>query len=149
MHIYIRGVAEQIIFENRNDYIYSLNLLKRFSEETQVVICAFCLMENHVHLIVYDEGHNVSRFMHLLGMTYATYFNHKYDRSGHLFICRFFRVPIESEEYMLTVFRYALYRTFPPETVPLTRNHHIHSTMCYDKVTAAKALELHKESDTN
>lgn len=108
MHIYSRGVARQIIFENRNDYIYFLKLLERFSAETHVVIYAFCLMENHIHLIIFDEEHNVSRFMHLLGMTYSIYFNQKYERSGHLFSSRFKSIPIETEEYLLTVFRYVL-----------------------------------------
>ena len=72
MHIYTRGVVRQIIFENRRDYIQYMNLLKRFSEETHVVICAFCLMENHVHLIVYDEGHNISRFMQYLCCVFQT-----------------------------------------------------------------------------
>ena len=85
-----------------------MNLLKRFSEETHVVICAFCLMENHVHLIVYDESHNISRFMQLPGMTYAVYFKHNFERSGYLFSSRFFSVPIESEEYLLTAFRHVL-----------------------------------------
>lgn len=108
MHIYTRGVAKQIIFEDRKDYIYYLNLLKRFSQETNVAICTFCLMENHVHLIVYDKKHHISQFMQLLGMTYSGYFNRKYERSGHLFSSRFQSVPIETEEYMLTAFRYVL-----------------------------------------
>ena len=65
-------------------------------------------MENHVHLIVYDEEHHISQFMHLLGMAYSGYFNRKYERSGHLFSSRFLSVPIESEEYLLTAFRYVL-----------------------------------------
>ena len=108
LHIYTRGVAKQIIFEDRSDRIYYLRLLKRFSRETQVAICAFCLMENHVHLIVYDQEHHISRFMQLLGMTYSGYFNRKYERTGHLFSGRFRSIPIESDEYLLTAFRYVL-----------------------------------------
>ncbi len=108
LHIYTRGVAKQIIFEDRKDHIYYMNLLKRFSQETDVKICAFCLMENHVHLIVYDANHHISRFMQLLGMTYSGYFNRKYERSGHLFSSRFLSVPIEDEDYLLTAFRYVL-----------------------------------------
>ncbi len=108
MHIYIRGNGKQIIFEDRKDYIYYLNLLKQYSIETNVSICTFCLMENHVHLIVYDPGHNISQMMRKLGMTYAGTFNKKYHRTGHLFDGRFRSVPIESENYLLTAFRYVL-----------------------------------------
>lgn len=108
LHVYTRGVARQLLFEERGDYIYFLQLVKRFSPETQVTICAFCLMENHVHLIVYDPEHHISRFMQLLGMTYAGYFNWKYQRTGPLFDGRFKSVPIESNNYLLTAFRYVL-----------------------------------------
>ena len=108
MHIYSRGVARQIIFESREDHIYFLHLLKRYSKETQVTICAFCLMENHFHLIVQDRHHHISEFMQKLALTYSIYFNRKYDRSGHLFSSRYMSVPIESEEYLLTAFRYVL-----------------------------------------
>ena len=107
-HVYTRGVARQIIFEDRRDYIFYLKLLKQYSAETNLVVCAFCLMENHVHLIVFDVNHNLSRFMHLIGLTYSKYFNKKYERSGHLFSSRFQSVPIENEDYLLTVFRYVL-----------------------------------------
>ena len=51
-HIYTRGNGKQILFENRNDYIYYLTLLRKYSAETKIVVHAFCLMENHVHLII-------------------------------------------------------------------------------------------------
>lgn len=108
MHIYSRGVGKQILFEDHKDYIFYLNLLKRFSQETNVRICAFCLMENHVHLIIYDEQHHISQFMQLLGMAYSGYYNRRYKRSGHLFSSRYLSVPIEDEDYLLTAFRYVL-----------------------------------------
>ena len=108
LQIYTRGVARQIIFEDRDDRVFYLHLLKRFSQETSVIINAFCLMENHVHLIVNDEVHHISQFMHLLNMSYSGYFNRKYKRTGHLFSGRFKSVPIESEDYLLTAFRYVL-----------------------------------------
>ncbi len=107
-HVYTRGAARQILFEERGDYVYFLQLLKRFSLETRVTVCAFCLMENHIHLLAYDPEQHISRFMQLLGMTYAGYFNWKYQRSGPLFESRFKSIPIESEDYLLTAFRYVL-----------------------------------------
>ncbi len=108
LHVYTRGNGKQAIFENRGDYIYYLQLLKRFSSETNVKICAFCLMENHTHLIIYDPEHNMPQFMKQLDLAYTVYFNRKYGRSGHLFDGRYKSLPIESEEYLLTVFRYVL-----------------------------------------
>ena len=83
LHVYTRGAGRQILFEERGDYIYYLQLLKRFSQETGVTVCAFCLMENHVHLLAYDPERRISRFMQLLSMTYAGYFNWKHPTAGH------------------------------------------------------------------
>ena len=108
MHLIVRGNGRQIIFEEEPDYLYYLHLLKRFSKETGVIICAYCLMENHVHLLICDREQNVSLFMKKLGVAYSYYFNNKYHRTGHLFQDRFGSSVIESDDLLLTVFRYIL-----------------------------------------
>ncbi|MBQ6509090.1 MAG: transposase [Flexilinea sp.] len=107
-HIIIRGNGKQILFEEREDHVFFLSILKRYSKETSVIICAYCLMENHVHLLVYDPNDQLSLFMKKLGVSYSGYFNHKYDRVGHVFQGRYISEPVESESYLLTVFRYIL-----------------------------------------
>ncbi len=108
MHLTVRGIGKQILFEEDMDYLYYLNLLRRFSNETKVTVCAYCLMENHVHLLVCDAEHNTPLFMKKIGVSYAYYYNKKYDRTGHLFQDRYGSAVIESESYLLTVFRYIL-----------------------------------------
>ena len=107
-HMTARGISGQDIFEERADYIRYLHLLKRFGEETDVKICAYCLMGNHIHLLVYDKNDNISRFAQKLTGTYAMYFNTKYNRPGYLFQGRFGSVPIESDIQLLRTFRYIL-----------------------------------------
>ena len=107
-HLIAKGNGKQIIFEENKDYIKFLWLLKQYSEETNVKICAYCLMDNHFHLLVYDRNQNFSNFMQKLVGTYAKWFNTKYQRKGHLFEERFTSVPIESEEKLCTIFRYIL-----------------------------------------
>lgn len=108
MHIICRGIGKQVLFEEEMDYKYFLNLLKRFSQECDVTLIAYCLMENHVHLLVNDPGCNISKFMQKLGVTYSGYYNRKYDRSGHLFQDRYLSETVDDEKYLLTVFRYIL-----------------------------------------
>ena len=107
-HLTLRGNAKQIIFEARADYIHFLNLLKQYSESSGVVINAFCLMENHVHLLVCDKEAQIPKFMYNLAGSYAIWFNHKYKRTGHLFQGRYGCNAIESEYALLTVFRYII-----------------------------------------
>ena len=108
MHIISRGIGKQFLFEDSQDYRKYCKLLQRFCEETGVKICAFCLMNNHVHLLTHSENGAVSLFMQKLGISYADYFNKKHEHVGHVFQNRYRSEPIENERYLLTVFRYIL-----------------------------------------
>ena len=108
LHLIARGIGKQILFEEKGDFLHFLHLLKRFSSETNVAICAYCLMDNHFHLLVYDPEFNSPLFMKKLEGTYAVYFNRKYERSGHLFQNRYKSRAIDSEDSLITVFRYIL-----------------------------------------
>ncbi len=109
MHVICRGIGKQVLFEEEMDYKYFLKLLKRFSLECNVTLIAYCLMENHVHLLINDFcGHNMAPFMQKIGITYSGYYNRKYERTGHLFQDRYLSEAVENEQYLLTVFRYIL-----------------------------------------
>lgn len=108
MHLIIRGNAKQILFEDEQDYRFFLKMLERYCLETSVKVCAYCLMENHVHLLVHDERQNTPLLMKKLCVTYAFYYNRKYERSGHLFQDRYISESIGDDAYFLTVARYIL-----------------------------------------
>lgn len=107
-HVIMRGINRQIIFEDEMDYRVFLSLLQRCRKEESITICAYCLMSNHVHLLLNSPAESLSVFVKKLGVHYVAYFNNKYDRVGHLFQDRFRSEPIEDEAYLLTVFRYIL-----------------------------------------
>ena len=108
MHIVARGIGKQILFETAADYRVYLALLQKNSQDTDVGICAYCLMDNHVHLLVYDPGCQIALFMKKTGVSYSLYYNKKYERSGHLFQNRYHSEAVENEAYFLTVLRYIL-----------------------------------------
>lgn len=108
MHLIVRGIGRQTLFEAREDYAFFLAALERFSRETGVTILAYCLMENHAHLLVRDADDQISRMMKKLGVSYSQYFNRKYRRQGHLFQDRYLSEAVEDDRYLLTVFRYIL-----------------------------------------
>ena len=107
-HLIVKGVAGQILFEESKDYLFYLHILEKYSIETEIRINAYCLMENHVHLLVYDDHESIPLFMQKMGVSYANYFNKKYERNGHLFQNRYTSKPIESESSFLAVFRYIM-----------------------------------------
>ena len=108
MHVIIRGLGKQILFEDEEDHLFYLKKLKKYSMQTKVRIVAFCLMSNHVHMLVHDPQQTVALLMKKVEVSYAGYYNKKYDRTGHLFQNRYISEPVEDERYFLTAFRYIL-----------------------------------------
>lgn len=107
-HVVIRGVNKQNIFYDENDHVLFLNLLKKYSRKFDIVVHAYCLMDNHVHLEIEDKKKNISIFMQSICSVYARLFNRKYDRIGHLFQERYASEIIEDKSYFMTVFKYIM-----------------------------------------
>ena len=107
-HLIIRGVDRQRIFEDNADYQFFLHTLERYAKEQQVRVLAYCLMDNHVHLMVFIAAETLPPFMKKLGISYAAYFNGKYDRCGHLFQDRYKSESIENNGYLARTIRYIL-----------------------------------------
>lgn len=105
-HVTMRGNGRQIIFEDDEDRKSFLDFLRRGKEKYQVGIIAWCLMDNHVHLLVGDQKGTISKIMQSLASGYAGYFNRKYGQIGHVFQDRFASSPIESDVYLLETVQY-------------------------------------------
>lgn len=105
-HIIIRGIGQQNIFEDDGDRIRFIETLKRYKTELGFEMNAYCLMRNHVHILLKDDKQQLDLIMKKIAGSYAVYFNWKYDRVGHLFQDRFKSEPVEDHSYFLTVLRY-------------------------------------------
>lgn len=82
-------------------------VIEDFRGELLVEILAFCLMPNHIHLLLRQSAPGgISKFIQKFGTGYANYFNKKYKRSGHLFQGKFRRVYIKNDNQLITVFVY-------------------------------------------
>lgn len=107
-HVMLRGNGRQLIFEDDADRREFLSCLDNAIEREGVSLIAWCLMDNHVHLIIDDPHDGLSTVMYRIGMKYAMYFNNRHQREGHLFEGRFKSSPIESDEYLVQAVRYVL-----------------------------------------
>lgn len=105
-HLVIRGVGQQIIFEDDKDLDFFMTALKDRAASYDIELWAWCLMSNHVHFIAKAPIETISRFMSALQSSYALYFNKRHDRKGRLFQGRFTSVPIENDEQLITAVRY-------------------------------------------
>lgn len=104
-HIMIRGVNKEKIFCDEEDKRKFLQISKYYLNKFDVEIYAYCLMDNHVHFLLKSRD-NFNKFMQCIQTVYATYFNKKYKRIGHLFQDRFKSIPVEKETYLLECVRY-------------------------------------------
>lgn len=105
-HIVSRGAAHQIIFEDDADRAYFMSRVASAADAAEGEVLAWCLMDNHVHLLIRISFGRLSGFMHTVLSGYAGYFNRVHERSGPVFDGRYKSEPVESDDYLLTVVRY-------------------------------------------
>ena len=101
-HIITRGNQKQKVFRQNKDYVIYLKILKKAKQKYKILIYSYCLMPNHVHLLIETlSSINMSKFMHWLNRGYSAYFNASYKTSGHLWQGRFISKPILKDQYMI------------------------------------------------
>ena len=105
-HIVSRGAAHQIIFENDDDRAFFMTRLVETLDAYNAELFAWCLMDNHVHLLVRIAFENLPQAMHALFTGYAGYFNRVHGRTGPVFEGRYKSEAVTSEEYLMGVVRY-------------------------------------------
>lgn len=105
-HILTRGNNRQRIFGDNNDYQKMLRLLVVQKAKLPFFLYAYCLMPNHVHLLVERRGVAIGQVMHRLLTGYSRYYNKRYGRVGHLFQSRYKGILCQSDQYLAELVRY-------------------------------------------
>jgi REP element-mobilizing transposase RayT len=105
-HIMMRGNNRESIFNEDKQKRYFLESLKMQNEDQLIEIVAYCLMDNHVHIIVKANILDLAKAIKSINIKYAMNFNQKLDRVGHVFQDRFKSEAIEDDKYLLQVIRY-------------------------------------------
>lgn len=107
-HVILRGNNKQNLFNDDSDRNFFLCRLRKYSKELGVVVYAYCLMNNHVHILIGNASFNMSLLIQKLANSYVYYFNRKYERCGHLFQGRYKSEPVPDDAYFKVVYRYIL-----------------------------------------
>lgn len=105
-HIFVRSVARSVVAVDDADYERAILRLRRAVSRFELVCHAWCVLPNHAHLLVTSQQGNISRAMHWLGTCTAQSFNHRHERSGHLYGGRFGSRLVESDKHLLELARY-------------------------------------------
>lgn len=105
-HIILRGINRQTIFEDEEDYVRFLQTFEKYRDKCGYEIHAYCLMGNHVHLLIKICLEPLDQIMRRICGSYVYWYNLKYSRIGNLFQDRFKSEPVDNDNYFLTVLRY-------------------------------------------
>lgn len=105
-HVMLRGINRDVIFLEDADYHHFLNCVIAARDLSGCRVLAYCLMPNHVHLVLQTTSEPIGAVIKRLGVRYASWFNRKYGRVGHVFQDRFKSIPVEDDAYFVTVLRY-------------------------------------------
>lgn len=105
-HVMHQGNYKQNIFYEAADYLKFYSILEKVTCQYSCKIHVFCLMTNHVHLLIEVLHIPLRKIMQTIATTYSNYINKKHDRHGHLFRGRYLDKLVEDERYFLELFYY-------------------------------------------
>lgn len=105
-HVIGRGNQRQRIFLRDGDYHAYLQRVAKYRQKYGVQVWAYCLMPNHVHLLVETSGPPLAKFMQGVQQSYTQYFNRLHEKVGHVFQGRYKAIVCEKERYLVALIRY-------------------------------------------
>ena len=107
-HVMLRGINRQQIFYDEDDNNYFISLLERYKAVCGYQLYAYCLMGNHVHLLLKVDDEAPEQIFRRICTAFVSRYNFKYERVGHLLQDRYKSEPVEDDGYFFTVLRYIL-----------------------------------------
>lgn len=114
-HVMMRGIDRRDIFADDQDRGKFLKILQAVTKpedrdgkplQPYCRIHAYCLMDNHIHLLIAEDAEDISAVVKRIGVSYVSYYNKRYERLGPLFHDRFRSEPVEDTGYFITLLRY-------------------------------------------
>ena len=105
-HIMLRGNERKNIFLSDEDKLRFMETVYEKKQEARFYLHSFCLMDNHIHLMLSEGLEDISSVMKRVTVSYVYYFNKKHKRVGHLFQDRFKSEVVDEDSYALSLARY-------------------------------------------
>jgi putative transposase len=105
-HVMLRGNEKKNVFIDDEDKIKIIEVIENKKREKNFYLYAYCVMDNHIHLVIKEGAESISGIIKRIFVSYAMYFNKKYKRVGHVFQDRFKSEVVESDSYLLGLIKY-------------------------------------------
>jgi putative transposase len=116
-HVTSRGNARKRIYKDETDRLKFLDILAEINRKYNWLCHAYCLMDNHYHLIIETPDGNLSKGMRQLNGIYTQSFNRRHRRVGHIFQGRYKAILVEKGSHLLEVCRYVVLNPVRAKTV--------------------------------
>jgi len=107
-HVTSRGDRQEAIYEGDADRQQWLDILSKICERYNWRVHAYCLMDNHYHILLETADGNLSKGMRQLNGVYTQYFNRQHNRVGHVYQGRYKAILVEKDSYLLELSRYVV-----------------------------------------
>ena len=140
-HVIVRGNQRRKTFRHDDDYRAYLDRLEKYRTRCQVRIYAYCLMPNHVHLLVETGSTPLAKFMQGLQQSYTQYFNRRYRKIGHLFQGRYKAIICDRDKYLLALIRYIHLNAVRAKLASRPERYRYSGHKCYLNNGTAKIVE--------
>lgn len=106
-HVIMQGIKKEFVFRKDEYKERYLQLIYKYKNEYNVEIIAYCIMDNHAHLLIYSEKiERLANFMHRINSIYAQHYNRKEERVGYVFRNRYVSEEITNEQYLIRCINY-------------------------------------------
>ncbi len=106
-HIMVQGINKSYIFQTEMQKKEYIKLMKECNKKIDIKIIAYCIMDNHSHIMIYSENiTNISSYMKSLNTRYGIYYNKTNDRIGFVFRNRFQSQYIDDKNYLINCIKY-------------------------------------------
>lgn len=106
-HVMTRGNNKNSVFRLDIDYLFYLDLIKKYKQNLPFSLYHYCLMPNHVHMLIKtNKNSNFSLFMKKLNLSYFHYYRKQYGWTGHFWQDRFKTQPVGKDEYFIQCGKY-------------------------------------------
>ncbi len=105
-HIMLSGINKQQVFHDTDDYQKFISILGICKGISGFKIHAYCIMNNHVHLLIQTEVEPLDIALKRMGNRFVYWYNIKYKRSGNIFQGRYKSIPVNDDQYFVSVLRY-------------------------------------------
>ena len=105
-HVIVRGNNRSSIFEKKENKAAYLNIIKRYKKKYSFKLYAYCIMDNHAHLLIGVDKAPLSKIMQGIQQVYTQNYNKDYERTGHVFEQRYKAIICDKDSYLLNLIRY-------------------------------------------